>query len=301
MDRVQARALFPPGSKSSPRIRALAIEAAKALRKGLEEKQHLARLVVTTVSLAEDGRARSVVTRDLDGSVGPTYNVSHLPHVTEGATLLVVQGGVWGREGLPLGVDGDGVFDSTHVDVAAVTSDLASLSAAVTAHLATQSAHGVSVAAGKLLQVLANLTLTTSGGEGYTITFPASMVAAGANIANVWTANQTFAGVLVNSRLSLKGTNVNDANATISATDTLVAMTALTAPRTLTLPAANTVATGRRVLVIKDESGQAGTHNITVQRAGSDTLEGGVTSKVINTNHGVLRLYSNGSTQWYLW
>lgn len=63
--------------------------------------------------------------------------------------------------------------------------------------------------------------------------------------------------------------------------------------RSVTLPSAATVGAGFRVIV-KDEAGNAAAGNITVNRAGTDTIEGATTS-VINTNFGVLNLLSTGS------
>jgi len=78
---------------------------------------------------------------------------------------------------------------------------------------------------------------------------------------------------------------------TISATTTLLGMTG-TSGGTLTLPSAATVGPGA-LLEIKDEGGNAGTNNITIQRAGSDTIDG-VVSILITADFGILRLYSNG-------
>jgi hypothetical protein len=64
--------------------------------------------------------------------------------------------------------------------------------------------------------------------------------------------------------------------------------------RSVTLPSAATVGAGFRVIV-KDEAGNAAAGNITVNRAGTDTIEGATTS-VITTNYGVLSLLSTGST-----
>jgi hypothetical protein len=70
------------------------------------------------------------------------------------------------------------------------------------------------------------------------------------------------------------------------------------APRTITLPvAANNVG---RVLVIKDNSGSAGTNNITIARQGSDVIDG-ATSLTINTSRGIARLVSLGSGAWMTW
>jgi len=88
-----------------------------------------------------------------------------------------------------------------------------------------------------------------------------------------------------------------DADATITTGVSIHEITAsLTAARTKTLPAANAVPAGH-VLMIKDASGSAGTNNIIVARAGSDTIDG-ANSVNISANYGVLRLYSNGNNAW---
>jgi hypothetical protein len=90
-----------------------------------------------------------------------------------------------------------------------------------------------------------------------------------------------------------KRTTVADTTYTILVSDYYVAVTSLSAPRTLTLPSASTAGAGFR-LIVKDESGAAGTHNITVARSGSQTIDG-ATNQIISTNYGVLRLISTGS------
>jgi hypothetical protein len=54
-----------------------------------------------------------------------------------------------------------------------------------------------------------------------------------------------------------------------------------------------------RIYIIKDESGAAGTNAITVtaQVPGTNKIDG-ASSKTINTNYGVLRLYSS-SDNWF--
>lgn len=47
------------------------------------------------------------------------------------------------------------------------------------------------------------------------------------------------------------------------------------------------------LLTVKDESGSAGMNNITIDTEGSETIDGAAL-KVINTNYGVVNLYSNG-------
>lgn len=69
------------------------------------------------------------------------------------------------------------------------------------------------------------------------------------------------------------------------------------AARTVTLYAANAV-DGGTMLIIKDENGNAGTNNITINRASTDTIDG-ATSLVINTNKGRAVLMSDGVGKWF--
>jgi hypothetical protein len=78
-------------------------------------------------------------------------------------------------------------------------------------------------------------------------------------------------------------------------TDYLIAFTSLTAPRTVSLQMAD--GTTNRVYIIKDESGMAATYNITINVVAGGTIDG-ASSKVINTNYGVIEVYSNG-TQYF--
>ena len=73
-------------------------------------------------------------------------------------------------------------------------------------------------------------------------------------------------------------------------------MTSTAAARTINLPAAATAGAGK-VYIIKDESGAAGTNNITADANASETIDG-ATTKVINSNYGVLRLICDG-TNWF--
>ncbi len=78
----------------------------------------------------------------------------------------------------------------------------------------------------------------------------------------------------------------------------IVASNGKSGAQTLTLPsAASGTSSAPIYLIIKDEDGTAATNNITVSRAGSDTIDG-ATTKTINTNFGVLRLEGFGTT-WF--
>jgi len=80
--------------------------------------------------------------------------------------------------------------------------------------------------------------------------------------------------------------------------DFIVAVTNTAAARTVSLPQASAAIVGEPYLV-KDESGAAGTNNITVNVTGGGTIDGAA-SKVINTNYGSLRFYTDGAN-WFTW
>lgn len=89
-----------------------------------------------------------------------------------------------------------------------------------------------------------------------------------------------------------------DANYTILATDRVVATSAaFTAARVWTLPAASAVNAGQSILVVDGAGGVTVTNTLTVQRAGSDTINGG-TSVLINASRGAYLFVSNGSNAW---
>lgn len=81
------------------------------------------------------------------------------------------------------------------------------------------------------------------------------------------------------------------ANYTVLATDHTIGVSSTAAPRTITLPAAGRVQ-GQRY-EIKDESGGAGTNNITVSGNGANI--DGASTYVINTNYGSVTVYWTGS------
>jgi len=69
-----------------------------------------------------------------------------------------------------------------------------------------------------------------------------------------------------------------------------------TAARSITLPLANAVA-GGRIYIIKDKTGSANTYNITVNRAGSDLIDGD-TSFVYDSNLGSFWVIGDGDSNW---
>ena len=79
-------------------------------------------------------------------------------------------------------------------------------------------------------------------------------------------------------------------------TDHYIGVTSTASARTINLPAAATAGAGK-TYIIKDESGAAGTNNITVDGNASETIDGAAT-KAISTNYGVLRVICDGSN-WF--
>jgi hypothetical protein len=89
------------------------------------------------------------------------------------------------------------------------------------------------------------------------------------------------------------------ADAAYSATidDRLIAYTSISAARAVALPAASAYPTGY-VLTVVDESGScSATNTITLNRAGSDTING-ASSAVIAVAYGYVSIESNGSNAW---
>jgi hypothetical protein len=90
---------------------------------------------------------------------------------------------------------------------------------------------------------------------------------------------------------------ISDANYTVKITDRQVAYTAITAARTVTLPAAAAYPTGA-ILWLVDESGAVSSTNaITISRTGADTINGAV-SATLTFARAFIALESNGSNGW---
>ena len=129
-------------------------------------------------------------------------------------------------------------------------------------------------------------TNSTSNGLGYTIT------SSGGGGSSTNASSVPYIALGIGQPLTAVRTAVNDANYTILAKDAIVAVTAITASRTLTLPAMSSVPNGWQI-IIKDESGScsSGT-SITI----AGTIDG-ASNLTLTTAYGKATLYNNG-TSW---
>lgn len=130
-----------------------------------------------------------------------------------------------------------------------------------------------------------------------------SLVAADLNtlivpIANGGTNATTAAAARVSLNIDQRSTFSN-ANYTVLSTDRYVAQIGtMSAPRVVTLPLANSVNAGQK-LIIADESGSVTTTNtITITASGADTIDGAA-SKTIRAAYGEADLTSNGTNMWF--
>jgi hypothetical protein len=97
--------------------------------------------------------------------------------------------------------------------------------------------------------------------------------------------------------LSLARHAVSDANYTVASGITTVAYTAITAARTVTLPASSSFNAGQQLLVVDESGSCSATKTITVSANGTDKIDG-ASSAVINAPYGYIGLESNASGNW---
>lgn len=149
-----------------------------------------------------------------------------------------------------------------------------------------------------------DLTVSAPGNFFITINGTQKVQDNGANLFPVTDNNHIFGakanrwkGVFNSASLSASYNTQSGTTYTVVTTDCYVGMSNSGA-RTVTLCAANALPAGG-MITVKDENGNAATNNVTIARAGTDTIDGG-TSAVINTNFGVKNLVSDGSAKWFL-
>ena len=132
----------------------------------------------------------------------------------------------------------------------------------------------------------------TNTGIGFAAADQLSLIAGGKEIARCYedTAGwfETFGGRIIDRTSTAADLTTDKGMHYIGVTDT-------TAARTITLASA-TVEEGR-VVIIKDESGGAGTNNITIATEGAETIDGANTYTIGN-NYGAVTLISDG-TNWF--
>ncbi len=153
---------------------------------------------------------------------------------------------------------------------------------------------------------------TINGATSAAISTPYGFIAIESNGSNAWTivdqstlsmAQQAASAVAITGgslagvSLALARQAVSDANYSVAAGIGLAAYTAITAARAVTLPAASSYAAGQQLLVVDESGSCSATKTITLNPAGSDTING-ATSAVINSAYGYLVLESNGSNAW---
>jgi hypothetical protein len=90
---------------------------------------------------------------------------------------------------------------------------------------------------------------------------------------------------------------IGDANYTAQVGDRLVAYTAITAARVVTLPAASAFPTGTPLRIVDESGGCTATITLTITAAGSDHINGAA-SAIIATAFGYLTLESDGISKW---
>jgi len=118
-------------------------------------------------------------------------------------------------------------------------------------------------------------------------------------IARGGTGQSNATGARSSSALNIdESTGTGDANYSILSTDRSVYHTALTAARTDTIPASASVNAGQHLSLYDPAGVVSNTNTITLQRSGSDTINGGNTFVALNTAYGVTDCIADGISKW---
>ena len=104
--------------------------------------------------------------------------------------------------------------------------------------------------------------------------------------------NSQLAGGIIHKRVLKTG------DYTITIADYFVGVNSSGGVVALTLPSANATTSGQ-TWIIKDEGGAAHTNNVTVSRAGSDTIDGQNTI-VLESPYASIQLYCNGTDKYFV-
>jgi hypothetical protein len=171
-----------------------------------------------------------------------------------------------------------GQLENTEVDINAIDQAVSDTTASAAAALASETA----AAASETAAAASALAADASADAAAVSEANAAAAAAGGNIIKY-----ADYGSVLNADLTIPNT---------SATYSIIPINSPAASRTITLPLANTYPRGR-VFFIVDVGGNAGGFPITVQRSGSDTIEGS-TSVSINAARMGRTFTSNGVDGW---
>lgn len=125
-------------------------------------------------------------------------------------------------------------------------------------------------------------------------TFPFSIVGDNDNV-GISTPTGANSKLEVNGSFAVK--RVATAVSVNTVDEVIIGVTDTSVTRTITIQTADIVV--GRLFIIKDESGAAGTNNITIATQGAETIDGAA-SVAITANFGAARLYSDGSNL-FLW
>ena len=122
------------------------------------------------------------------------------------------------------------------------------------------------------------------------------------DIGGVSPSTGVFTDLTVKERLFGNRTAVGaaDYNPSAATNDFLIAFTDTSAARACIISSediASATTAKPRIMVIKDEGGNAGTHNITITLESGGMIDGAA-NKVINVNYGAVRLYLDGTDAW---
>lgn len=167
-------------------------------------------------------------------------------------------------------------------------------SSAVSGSTASTTTSSLSIGAHSLSATFAPTdTNAYTGSSSNTVSFTITSSGGGSSVTGSNKSAVNYAGFTYGKSHPSARAGVNDADYTATNRDGIIGFTTITAARTLTLPAANTVPAGWEI-VVKDESGScSGSNTITVV----GTIDG-ATSTVLNKAYANVLLYSNGSS-WF--
>ena len=87
-------------------------------------------------------------------------------------------------------------------------------------------------------------------------------------------------------------------NTTIAATQKVTGISSISSSSTFTLPAANSLPAGTELIVEDDSGSLLPTVTATINRAGSDTINGGTTGAVMSAPYQKLRFITDGTSAW---